>query len=70
MSAEKHTLLLLLQGAIEIKLYGLINIFLDFTGQFSCKGCRNTSYCSPACQAEDWTAHRHMCQTAESTLLW
>ncbi|XP_075884246.1 tudor domain-containing protein 1 isoform X2 [Nelusetta ayraudi] len=35
-------------------------------GQFRCMRCKKTSYCSVACQAEDWKAHRHMCQTAES----
>ncbi|CAJ1081033.1 tudor domain-containing protein 1 isoform X3 [Xyrichtys novacula] len=42
--------------------------FCNYCGQqgnFRCKRCKMTSYCSVACQAEDWKAHRHMCKPSD-----
>ncbi|XP_049420220.1 tudor domain-containing protein 1 isoform X3 [Epinephelus fuscoguttatus] len=30
-------------------------------GNFRCKRCKKTPYCSVVCQTEDWKAHRHIC---------
>ncbi|KAK7919576.1 hypothetical protein WMY93_010860 [Mugilogobius chulae] len=43
--------------------------FCNFCGQqgnFRCKRCKKTAYCSVACQTEDWKAHRHMCKALET----
>ncbi|XP_037319473.2 tudor domain-containing protein 1 isoform X2 [Pungitius pungitius] len=43
--------------------------FCNYCGQqgnLRCKRCKNTPYCSVACQAEDWKAHRHMCKSIDS----
>ncbi|XP_045924899.1 tudor domain-containing protein 1 isoform X3 [Micropterus dolomieu] len=40
--------------------------FCNYCGQqgnFRCKRCKRTPYCSVACQTEDWNAHRHMCKS-------
>ncbi|KAK2820416.1 hypothetical protein Q5P01_023375 [Channa striata] len=34
-------------------------------GNFRCKRCKKTPYCSVVCQTEDWKAHRHMCKSIE-----
>ncbi|XP_074476299.1 tudor domain-containing protein 1 isoform X2 [Sebastes fasciatus] len=34
-------------------------------GNFRCKRCKKTPYCSVACQTEDWKAHRHMCKSID-----
>ncbi|XP_028423126.1 tudor domain-containing protein 1 isoform X3 [Perca flavescens] len=42
--------------------------FCNFCGQqgnFRCKRCKKTPYCSVACQTEDWKAHRHMCKSID-----
>ncbi|XP_059180349.1 tudor domain-containing protein 1 [Centropristis striata] len=42
--------------------------FCNYCGQqgnFRCKRCKKTPYCSVACQTEDWNAHRHMCKTVD-----
>ncbi|KAM9837932.1 tudor domain-containing protein 1 [Aulostomus maculatus] len=42
--------------------------FCNFCGQqgnFRCKRCKTTPYCSVVCQTEDWMAHRHMCKSVE-----
>ncbi|KAE8284044.1 Tudor domain-containing protein 1 [Larimichthys crocea] len=31
-------------------------------GNFRCKRCKKTPYCSVLCQTEDWKAHRHVCK--------
>ncbi|XP_073345172.1 tudor domain-containing protein 1 [Pagrus major] len=39
--------------------------FCNYCGQqgnFRCKRCKKTPYCSVVCQTEDWKAHRHMCK--------
>ncbi|KAI4872808.1 hypothetical protein NFI96_016135 [Prochilodus magdalenae] len=38
-------------------------------GNLRCTRCKKTCYCSVACQAEDWKAHRHICKpsTLESS---
>ncbi|XP_055085803.1 tudor domain-containing protein 1 [Periophthalmus magnuspinnatus] len=35
-------------------------------GNFHCKRCKKTAYCSVVCQTEDWKAHRHMCKAIEA----
>uniref|UniRef100_A0A673ANQ3 Tudor domain containing 1 n=1 Tax=Sphaeramia orbicularis TaxID=375764 RepID=A0A673ANQ3_9TELE len=40
--------------------------FCNYCGQqgnFRCRRCKKTSYCSVVCQAEDWNAHRHVCKS-------
>ncbi|XP_024141314.1 tudor domain-containing protein 1 isoform X1 [Oryzias melastigma] len=42
--------------------------FCHFCGQkgnFRCKRCKKTSYCSADCQTKDWKAHRHVCKSFE-----
>nr|XP_046232521.1 tudor domain-containing protein 1 isoform X2 [Scatophagus argus] len=42
--------------------------FCNYCGQqgnFRCKRCKKTPYCSVACQTEDWKAHRHMCKSVD-----
>ncbi|KAM9336898.1 tudor domain-containing protein 1 [Symphorus nematophorus] len=42
--------------------------FCNYCGQqgnFRCKRCKKTPYCSVACQTEDWKAHRHMCKSID-----
>ncbi|XP_042364583.1 tudor domain-containing protein 1 [Plectropomus leopardus] len=42
--------------------------FCNYCGQrgnFRCKGCKKTPYCSVACQTEDWKAHRHICKCTD-----
>ncbi|XP_071319718.1 tudor domain-containing protein 1 [Trachinotus anak] len=42
--------------------------FCNFCGQqgnFRCKRCKKTPYCSVLCQTEDWTAHRHVCKSTD-----
>ncbi|KAF6724964.1 Tudor domain-containing protein 1 [Oryzias melastigma] len=34
-------------------------------GNFRCKRCKKTSYCSADCQTKDWKAHRHVCKSFE-----
>ncbi|KAG7507722.1 hypothetical protein JOB18_042668 [Solea senegalensis] len=34
-------------------------------GNFRCKRCKTTSYCSVVCQTEDWKAHRHICKSID-----
>ncbi|KAM7370781.1 hypothetical protein PAMP_010302 [Pampus punctatissimus] len=34
-------------------------------GNFRCKRCKKTPYCSGACQTEDWKAHRDMCKPTD-----
>nr|XP_020506867.2 tudor domain-containing protein 1 [Labrus bergylta] len=39
--------------------------FCNYCGQqgnFRCKRCKKTPYCSVVCQTEDWKAHRHICK--------
>ncbi|KAM6951176.1 tudor domain-containing protein 1 [Aplochiton taeniatus] len=35
-------------------------------GNLRCTRCKKTCYCSVACQAEDWKAHRHLCKPSAS----
>ncbi|XP_030255248.1 tudor domain-containing protein 1 isoform X3 [Sparus aurata] len=42
--------------------------FCNYCGQqgnFRCKRCKKTPYCSVVCQTEDWKAHRHVCKPME-----
>ncbi|XP_044033632.1 tudor domain-containing protein 1 isoform X2 [Siniperca chuatsi] len=42
--------------------------FCNYCGQqgnFRCKRCKKTPYCSVVCQTEDWKAHRHMCKSVD-----
>uniref|UniRef100_A0A671WVF3 Tudor domain containing 1 n=1 Tax=Sparus aurata TaxID=8175 RepID=A0A671WVF3_SPAAU len=39
--------------------------FVYTTGNFRCKRCKKTPYCSVVCQTEDWKAHRHVCKPME-----
>ncbi|XP_039990647.1 tudor domain-containing protein 1 isoform X2 [Xiphias gladius] len=42
--------------------------FCNYCGQqgnFRCKRCKKTPYCSVVCQTEDWTAHRHVCKSVD-----
>uniref|UniRef100_A0A3B4B491 Tudor domain containing 1 n=1 Tax=Periophthalmus magnuspinnatus TaxID=409849 RepID=A0A3B4B491_9GOBI len=41
----------------------------SLTGNFHCKRCKKTAYCSVVCQAEDWKAHRHMCKAIEAAVV-
>uniref|UniRef100_A0A8D0CN87 Tudor domain containing 1 n=1 Tax=Sander lucioperca TaxID=283035 RepID=A0A8D0CN87_SANLU len=38
---------------------------IHLTGNFRCKRCKKTPYCSVVCQTEDWKAHRHMCKSID-----
>ncbi|CAK6974631.1 LOW QUALITY PROTEIN: tudor domain-containing protein 1 [Scomber scombrus] len=43
--------------------------FCNYCGQqgnFRCKRCKKTPYCSVVCQTEDWKAHRHLCKPLDS----
>ncbi|KAF3704392.1 Tudor domain-containing protein 1 [Channa argus] len=39
--------------------------FCGQQGNFRCKRCKKTPYCSVVCQTEDWKAHRHMCKSID-----
>ncbi|XP_042253348.1 tudor domain-containing protein 1 isoform X1 [Thunnus maccoyii] len=42
--------------------------FCNYCGQqgnFRCKRCKKTPYCSVVCQTEDWKAHRHLCKPVD-----
>ncbi|XP_034050539.1 tudor domain-containing protein 1 [Thalassophryne amazonica] len=42
--------------------------FCNFCGQqgnFRCKGCKKTPYCSVACQSKDWKVHKDMCKSSD-----
>ncbi|XP_068162272.1 tudor domain-containing protein 1 [Antennarius striatus] len=34
-------------------------------GNFRCKRCKITTYCSAVCQTEDWKTHRHICKPVD-----
>ncbi|XP_035513908.1 tudor domain-containing protein 1 isoform X3 [Morone saxatilis] len=42
--------------------------FCNYCGQqgnFRCKRCKKTPYCSVVCQTEDWKAHRRLCKSTD-----
>ncbi|AWP17728.1 putative tudor domain-containing protein 1 isoform 2 [Scophthalmus maximus] len=39
--------------------------FCGQQGNFRCKRCKKTPYCSVTCQTEDWKVHRHTCRSID-----
>ncbi|XP_069374095.1 tudor domain-containing protein 1 isoform X1 [Paralichthys olivaceus] len=39
--------------------------FCGHQGNFRCKRCKKTPYCSVVCQTEDWKVHRHTCKSVD-----
>ncbi|XP_041672490.1 tudor domain-containing protein 1 [Cheilinus undulatus] len=55
-------------GLLGSKPPALTVYFCNYCGQqgnFRCKRCKKTPYCSVGCQTEDWKAHRHMCKAVD-----
>ncbi|XP_066520883.1 tudor domain-containing protein 1 [Hoplias malabaricus] len=48
-------------GPLATSLVKLCN-YCSQQGNLRCTRCKKTCYCSVACQAEDWKAHRHICK--------
>ncbi|XP_040922770.1 tudor domain-containing protein 1 [Toxotes jaculatrix] len=53
------------QGSMPSALTVYFCNYCGHQGNFRCKRCKKTPYCSVVCQKEDWRAHRHVCKAID-----